>query len=201
MLYLVAQGPEPQQRWRRRLLKGQEVDLGRGNGAWKVDWDSQISRDHARLKLQQGRLHVLQLPESTNPVFFHGEQLEEFLVSAGDHFVIGQTRFRLVSDNVYVTMDLPSPDREQNFDPEKLRRGKYRDAGQRIAVLSQLPDVISRAANETELQIQIVNILLTGIRRATTVGIVRNIESSKDAVAEVLHWDGFLQNAMDLCSS
>ena len=189
MLYLVAQGPEAQQRWRRRLLNGQTVTIGRGQGGWKVDWDSQISRNHVSLTLDQGRMRVVRVPESTNPVFFKGKQLNEFMVSAGDHFVIGQTRFKLLADNVHVTMDLPSPDAERNYNAEKLRRGNYRDAGQKIAVLSQLPDVISRATTEMDLQVQIVNILLTGIRRATTVGIVRNIASSDDAIAEVVHWD------------
>ena len=58
MLYLVAQGPETQQRWRRRLLVGQEVILGRGENVWSADWDSQISRRHASLKITRGRLRV-----------------------------------------------------------------------------------------------------------------------------------------------
>lgn len=190
MLYLVAQGPEAQQRWRRRLLGGQTVTIGRGTGGWKVDWDPQISRQHAILTLDQRRLRVKRIPESTNPLFFRGQQLPEFNLSPGDHFVIGQTRFLLVAENVHVTMDLPSPDAEQNFDAEKLRQGSYRDAGQKIAVLSQLPDVISKASNETDLHVQVVNILLTGIRRATTVGIVRSMPTTEpETTVGVLHWD------------
>ncbi|MGI9516872.1 MAG: hypothetical protein ACR2NP_07510, partial [Pirellulaceae bacterium] len=70
-----------------------------------------------------------------------------------------------MAENVNVTIALPSPDAERKFNPEKLRKVDYRDAGQKIAVLSQLPDVISRAANDTDLHVQIVNILMTGIRR------------------------------------
>jgi adenylate cyclase len=189
MLYLVAQGPQSQQRWRRRLLNGQTVTLGRGLACWNVDWDSQISRNHAQLTLDQRRLHVTRLPAATNPVFFCGRQLDEFLVSAGEHFVIGQTRFQLVADRVHVTMDLPLPDAERNFAAGKLRREQFHDAGQRIAVLSQLPDVISRAATESDLQVQIVNVLLTGIRRATTVGIVRDVAAADQRSVEVIHWD------------
>ncbi len=197
MLYLVAQGPEPEQRWRRRLPGGVPVFLGREATDWQVDWDSQISRHHVELLRQQGRLRIKRLPAATNPVFFRGNKLDEFVISPGDHFVIGQTRFQLVADKVHVTMDLPSPDAEQNFQPEKLRRGSYRDAGQRIAVLSQLPKVISTAANETDLQIQIVNILLTGIRRASTVGIVRHRENPQGTTAEVIHWDQRLVDGGD----
>lgn len=189
MLYLVAQGPETQQRWRRRLLVGQEVILGRGENVWSADWDSQISRRHASLKITRGRLRVERIAGSTNPLFFHGGQVDEFLVSAGDHFVIGQTRFSLVSEDVRVTMDLPSPDAEKNYAPEKLRNVGYRDAEKRIAVLSQLPDVITRSASEIEMQVQVVNILLTGIPRATTVGIVRQGTLQGELVTEVLHWD------------
>ncbi|MGI9519027.1 MAG: adenylate/guanylate cyclase domain-containing protein, partial [Pirellulaceae bacterium] len=71
----------------------------------------------------------------------------------------------------------------------------YRDAGQKIAVLSQLPDVISRAANDTDLHVQIVNILMTGIRRATTVGIVRHVDHDK--ASEVIHWDQRLVTSGD----
>ena len=197
MLYLVAQGPHAQQRWRRRLFAGQTVTIGRATAGWNVEWDSQISRSHAVLTLEHGRLRVSRLPESTNAIFYQGKQLDAFLVAPGDHFVIGQTRFQLVAENVRVTMDLPSPDAERNYDPEKLRRGNFRDAGQKIAVLSQLPDVISRAANDSDLHVKIVNVLLTGIRRATTVGIVRNRNGPSPAAAEVIHWDQRLMIGSD----
>lgn len=189
MLYLVAQGPETQQRWRRRLLVGQNVVLGRGENVWSADWDSQISRRHAHLKVTRGRLRVERITGSTNPLFFRGGQVDDFLVSPGDHFVIGQTRFSLVSENVRVTMDLPSPDAEKNYSPENLRNVGYRDAEKRIAVLSQLPDVITRSTSEIEMQVQVVSILLTGIPRATTVGIVRQDNAQSGYATEVLHWD------------
>lgn len=189
MLYLVAQGPETQQRWRRRLWVGRDFILGRGENVWSVDWDHQVSRRHARLKVTRGRLRVERIEGSTNPLFFHGRQADEFMVSAGEHFVVGQTRFSLVSENVRVTMDLPSPDAEENYTPERLRNLRYRDAEKKIAVLSQLPDVITRSVSETEIQIQVVNILLTGIPRAATVGIVRQSQGPSEPVTEVLHWD------------
>ena len=196
MHYLIAQGPETSQRWRRRLWESRPVTLGRGIGDWKVDWDNQISRDHADLVLEQGRLSVRKIPAATNPVFFQGQQLKHFVLSPGDHFVIGQTRFNLVAENVYVTEDLPSPDAVRKFDPEKLRRGNYRDAGKKIAVLSQLPDVISRATTSTDLLVHVVSILLTGIRRATTVAIVRS-SSTSEAAPEVLHFDQRVMTGCD----
>ncbi|MGI9516873.1 MAG: FHA domain-containing protein [Pirellulaceae bacterium] len=93
MLYLVAQGSESQQRWRRPLLTGQSTTLGRTGAGWNAEWDEQISRVHAELTMDGRRLRVKRCGESTNPVFFRGKELDEFLVSPGEHFVIGGTRF------------------------------------------------------------------------------------------------------------
>ncbi len=201
MLYLVAQGPETQQRWRRRLSESETVHLGRTQVGWRVEWDLQVSRLHALLTNSEGRLRVQRVKDASNPIFFQGNQLDEFFVSPGDHFVIGQTRFQLVKEDVHVTMDLPSPDAERNYRRDNLRRVGYRDAEKKIAVLSQLPDIISRAANDVDLHVQILNVLLTGVRRASTVGIVRHIKDA-DAVndsstAEVVHWDQRLMTGGD----
>ena len=172
MADLVAQGRDSRQRWRRRLPEDQSLVIGRAAGRWTTDWDPQISRKHIEIAWDGQRLGVRQLPESTNPVFFQGRQLAEFFVSPGEHFVIGQTRFSLVSDPVRVTMDLPSPDAQRHFTPDNLRSLEYRDAGQRIAVLAQLPDVISRSRSESDLFINIINVLLSGVRRANAVALL-----------------------------
>ncbi len=192
MADLVAQGPLPQQRWRRELSEEQTVTIGRGTSGWAVDWDPSISRHHIEATFRQGRLRVSQMPGATNPVFFHGKKLTEFLVSPGEHFVIGETKFMLVADRVRVTLDLPLPDAEQTYKSEYLRQIDYRDAGQKIAVLGQLPDVISRSANDADLFVQFVNILMTGIRRANTIALVQvqsNGPVDPESAVQVLHWD------------
>ncbi len=177
------------------------VVIGRGAAGWATGWDGQISRHHAELAWDGHRLRVRRLPTATNPVFFQGNQLPEFLVSPGQHFVIGQTRFSLVSGPVRVTMDLPVPDAQRNYAPDKLRKLDYQDAAQRISVLAQLPDVISRSRSESDLHLNLVNVLLTGIRRANAVAILRMTEpaarpvignpAGTDAAAavDILHWD------------
>ena len=205
MADLIAQGPLAEQRWRRHLETGETHVLGRGQTPWSVPWDSLISRQHAEVVLTGNRLSVKRLEGATNPLFFHGKQLNEFFVSAGEHFVIGETKFILTDDRVMVTVDHPQPDAEQMYDPEYLRGIDYRDAGQKIAVLGQLPELISRAGNDLDLMVHLVTILMTGIRRANTIALIQvdidkfaqahpsgGAESAtplKEAWVEVVHWD------------
>ncbi len=192
MVYLVAQGPLPEQRWRRPIREGQMEIIGRGSAGWGVDWDSMISRQHAEISLIKNRLRVRKIESATNPLFFRGRQLPEFYVSPGEHFVIGETKFILVADRVMVTLDLPLPDAEETFHADYLRQVDYRDAGQKIAVLGQLPELISRSVNDADLYVHFVNLLMTGIRRANTVALVQ-VQTGKlsdpEAAVEVLHWD------------
>ncbi len=195
MADLVVQGLQAHQRWRRALPLDTPVPVGRGSGPWSIDWDPQISRVHLELNWDGQRLRVRRMPLSTNPVFFHGQQLDEFLVSGGEHFVVGATRMTLVTRAVRVSMDLPSPDSQRKFAADKLRKLEYQNVAQRIAVLAQLPDVISRSVSETDLHVNLVNVLLTGIRRASSAAIVRcnspesRAAADNDAGVEVLHWD------------
>ena len=190
MAELIAQGPEAQQRWRRTLPDEEPVILGRGNGAWGVEWDNQISRQHAQLTVESGRLRVDRVLSATNPVFFNGRQLNEFHVSPGEHFVIGKSRFTFVVERPKVTMDFPLPDSQRKFSSGNLRRLEYRDASQRIAFLSQLPDVISRSASEHDLNVNLVNLLLAGIRKANAAAIVQLPDLADDGShVKILHWD------------
>ena len=90
----------------------------------------------------------------------------------GEHFVIGETTFTLVDDQINVSLDLPQPLREQSFSPQYLKRVRYRNADERIEILSRLPEVISGAANDAELFLRMVNMLLAGIPRAGAVALV-----------------------------
>lgn len=206
MADLIAQGREAGQRWRRRLPEETTIQIGRSPGAYGVTWDPLVSRQHVHCRIDGRRLHVTRVEHATNPIFFRGQQLDEFYLDSGDWFVIGQTRVVFVRDPARVTVDHPSPDAQRKFAADKLRKAEYRDAAQRIAVLAQLPDVISRAINDDELMANLVNVLMTGVRRANAVAIARvssdrikPADTESDAPApeesdpaagiEVLHWD------------
>ena len=186
---LVAQGQQEDHRWRRKLPDDELIVLGRAGAKWSTPWDDRISRRHVRLRLTKGRLKVDQLDSATNPVFYHGNALRSFYLSPNEHFVIGSTSFTLSPQQVQVTQDVPAPAAEQSYQREYLRQWKYRDAEQRIAVLSQLPQVISSASNESDLLVQLVNIVLSGIRHASAAAIVAIDDDPESAATRVLHWD------------
>ena len=192
MAELVAQGQRSSDRWRRKVAENQTFILGRTAQGWATPWDSRISRSHVELILRAGKLHVKKIATARNPIFFNGNQQTEFTIKAGEHFVIGETSFSFSDESVEVTMDSPSPMTEQAYQPQFLRQVRYRNADKRIAVLSQLPEIISSAASTNELLGHLVNLLLAGIARASAVAIVTysdtNDEESKGDV-KILHWD------------
>ena len=169
---LVAQGLDGHHRWRRTLAAGKPVVLGRAPVQWTVPWDSQISRQHAQLLWNDSRLQIEQLPSARNLIFYQGKPVERCTLAMGEHFVIGETTFTLVDDQINVSLDLPQPLREQSFSPQYLKRVRYRNADERIEILSRLPEVISGAANDAELFLRMVNMLLAGIPRAGAVALV-----------------------------
>jgi adenylate cyclase len=185
---LIAQGSEPQQRWRRRLRNDERFVLGRESGVWATPWDGHISRQHAVAAWMDGKLDVERLPDARNPIFVEGKEVDHFSVKPGEHFVIGQTTFTLATDEVNFSLELPRPVEEQTFSAQYLQRIRFRNADQRIEVLSRLPDVISGAVNDTELFIRLVNMLLAGIPRASAVALVA-VEDCDQPRVRMLHWD------------
>lgn len=183
---LIAQGSEPQHRWRRKVVSGAPQVIGRGAGPWSTPWDERISRRHVEVEWRDGLLHVTVLPEARNPVFHRGRKSGDFELKPGDHFVIGGTTFTLADERVNVSLDVPMPSNERTFNLEDLRHKPYRQADQRIEVLSRLPDIISGSATDSEMFVRLVNLLLSGVPRAMAAAIVAVEESGG---VTVLHWD------------
>jgi adenylate cyclase len=194
---LVAQGPLPQNRWRRRLMPGARQTIGRAAGSWSAGWDDRISRRHIEVVWDGSRLHVQALPEARNPVFYRGHKSDAFALRAGEHFVIGQTTFSLVEERAEVARNLPQPAGERTFTLAELRSAPFRRADEQIEVLSRLPEMISGSASDQELCVRLVNLLLSGIARATAAAVIEvaaesESNSGKPAATgpiAVLHWD------------
>ncbi len=184
---LIAEEKQGGQRWRRRVPGDVSFVVGRVAGAWSVPWDSRVSRKHARLTYQQGRLLVERLPEAKNPIFFQGLELPRFFVSPGQFFVIGQTSFTLMESTALATQEAPRPLQQRNFTFQFLEQIHYQNAQERMAALSQLPQLVTDAANETQLFDSLTRVLLNGVTRAQTVAIV-NVWT-KELRVEVVHWD------------
>jgi len=187
---LIAQGPQLQHRWRRTLAGEGTILLGRDAGAWSTPWDEQISRRHAELRWHGDRLEVRALPTARNPIFWLGRSVPHCFLLPGDHVVIGQTTFTLTDERACPSLDLPQPATEQTFRPEQLAQLRFRDADQRIDVLSRLPEIIAGAADDAELYVRLVSLLLGGIPTADAVALVRDVPGgTASSEMEVLHWD------------
>jgi adenylate cyclase len=186
---LIAQGSQPQHRWRRKLPAGVTHTIGRAAGPWSTPWDERISRRHIDVCWLDGRLIVKTVGDARNPVFFRGRRSESFDARPGDHFVIGGTTFTLTDERAQASLDMPVPVDQRTFSLDELRHQPYRRAAERIEVLSRLPDIISGSSSDSEMFVRLVNLLLSGIGRATAAAVVNVSATSETAPIEVLHWD------------
>ncbi len=210
---LIAQGPRPQDRWRRPLPEiGVVATLGRTSEPWTVGWDDRISRRHATIRWNGVKLEVIKIAESRNAIFYRGQQRDQFAAAVGEHFVIGQTTFTLLDQQVEFSVQAVPVFAEQTFSAHLLRQTKYRDADRRIEVLGKLPEIIAGSNSDEELCARIVNVLLLGIGQASFVAILRVSQNPSPSLAnfdsvaeretkqvlgsdsatsnvEVLHWD------------
>jgi adenylate cyclase len=193
---LIAQGPQPENRWRRNLQPGMRQIIGRQAGAWSTPWDDRISRLHVEIVYAGGRLQVTALESARNPIFFRGAKTENFNLGPGDHFVIGATTFTFVDQRIQVSLDVPHPSLERTFSVDELRRQPFREPDRRLDVLSRLPDVISGSGTDQELFVRLVNLLLSSIDRATAAAVVAvggkqsgGSQTPEVKIVEVLHWD------------
>ncbi len=186
MADLIAQGADFSERWRRNLPIDLPLVIGRQSGIWSTPWDDHISRHHVRVTWNGAGLAVERIPTARNPVFIQGRMEDVFTVIPGEHFVIGSTTFTLSSERMEVTLDAPRPNREQIFNAAELQRLAFRNAQQRIDLLSRLPEIIKNAASESELFARLVNLLLAGVPQADAAALVA--ADSADNV-RVLHWD------------
>lgn len=184
---LIAEGPDPRQRWRMDLVSGEPEILGRDVAAdLPVPWDPLVSRRHATLLFEGGRLQVRRLSPAINPLYFAGQAVESCELHLGEHFVIGGTRFVFSDTGSALVPPSAQPVEEVSFNRQSLELVQYRDPDRRIEVLSHLPDVIWGARTDDELYLRLANLLLAGISSAEAVAIV---SVAPDQTVQILHGD------------
>lgn len=186
---LIAQGVAPEHRWRRKLVSGQPCVLGREAGFWSASWDKRISRQHVEICWDGERLEVCRLSAARNPVFFGGGERDRFTIVPGEHFVIGETTFTLAEEGIRISVELPQPALEQTFSVEQLKQLRFRNADQRIDVLSGIPEIISGAASDEELWVRLTNVLLCGIPNGIAAALVAVEGEGPTSTVRVLYWD------------
>lgn len=196
MAELIAQGPKPGERWRRKLPANQAVVVGRDAGEWSVPWETFLSRRQAELTWHNGVLSVKRLDGAANPMFFGGEETTRFEMSGGAHFVIGGTTFLLLDAQSETIASDDLPLQERTISVPELERIPFQDAHHQIGVLSRLPEVISGAASDSDLFVRLVNMLLAGMRHAEGVALVE-ATGTDNAPVHVLQVDSRLQGATE----
>lgn len=80
------------------LAEGCRLTIGRSAQAGlRISEDQEISRLHAEILLDQGRLTVRRKPEATNPIYRQGRSVEEFTLGPGESFMLGRTKLTFLS--------------------------------------------------------------------------------------------------------
>ena len=164
---------------------GDIISIGRSSGAWSVPWDEHISRQHIEVRWDHVALHVEALPGTSNPVFYQGSEAQTFSVRPGEHFVIGQTTFTLTEESVTVAIHVRPPVTERTFSHEYLRHLRFRDPGDRLEIISKLPERIAITLEFQGHVSQAVNIVREGtVNRGTNkhqqLGIRRGLRNAVD---------------------
>ncbi len=182
---LIAQGPRPQDRWRRSIPVGKASEpfvIGRASHGWAIPWDDRVSRRHAEIHWNGKTLKVSRVLDARNPVFYRGVKRDEFELSVGEHFVIGQTTFSIVDQRVKVlgSADDQPAMTEHTFAASHLRQSRFKDADERIEVLSRLPDIIQGSSTDEELFRRMVNLLLQGIATASFIAVIADPTQNQD---------------------
>lgn len=187
MLELITYGTQSQHSTRFALQPGQELVLGRSPDAdISISWDDRISRKHALLKVQPKQLSVSRFSNTENQIFLGGVAFDDFQLEPGSTFVIGSTTFQLLDSASSFSSPRDSPLEEVTFKPNELVKVRYRDPDQRIDVLAHLPELILDARNDADLFHRLVTMLLSGVKHADAVAVVRLNDEDR---VEVPFWE------------
>lgn len=204
MAELIAHRQKSSQESRTILPEGQVIRLGRrptvdqGMLGFPVAWDQLISRNHADLVYQNGRLEIRRLPEARNAIYKDElEQEYRFSVVPGEEFRIGATIFRFEAPEVIMDPEPPDPPEEIDhtsvdekiYTVEELRETEFGNAEDRMEVFSKLPNLIAKSRNDAEFASQLVALLLTTIPLGQAAAVIRCRDTSElkfDLVRSVL---------------
>jgi adenylate cyclase len=170
MAVLTALGAEVHQRWQKPIVEGQVIRLGRApRHGWKVPWDPTISREHAELSWQNGKLRIDRLQTARCPVIVEGTNGDSFLLAVGDTFRIGQTNF-LISDAI---QESESAVREIALDDNLPKPDSSADAARRLDLVRRIPGIIAATRTDDEFARQLLVLLLEALPRADAVATAR----------------------------
>jgi adenylate cyclase len=158
-----------------------------------------MSRLHVSLRLASPKLEVRRNPKAKNPVLYKGVNADEFLMNAGEYFVIGETKFKLDGAGMGAAVpamaktpialapgeQAPSYQFTVNVDELRMRGG----AGDRMRLLDlmELPDVL-RSRPRSDFFVYACG-LLRMAAAAKWVRVLRMNEGELEVLAEDATFD------------
>ncbi|MCG8448030.1 MAG: adenylate/guanylate cyclase domain-containing protein [Pirellulales bacterium] len=190
MANLLATGIDNQQHWRRELVAGEVVRLGRApRQGWAVPWDLSISREHADLELVEQGLRVRVLPTARNPIVYRHSKPEEFILYPGEEFQIGRTTFRYAemesvefSNTTYV---------EHTYTNSEMRAVKFKNPELCLEALCDTLRLISDSTTDEQFANRLVELILKALPNVSVVAIIQ-FDASADYDAtqpKLMRWD------------
>jgi adenylate cyclase len=179
MPQLIATGLTEEGKFEQELTKGQVVRIGRkpANG-WAVGWDKQISREHFDVEWDGTALKVTCLEAARNPIVVGDAPVRSAVIASGSKFVIGQTEFTCVGDVVEEAAEPEAPQAsgdvdEHAFKRDDLKNFEFRDAGQQMELLSELPAILDESRTDADFAARLVELLMQGIPASDAVAVVQ----------------------------
>lgn len=188
------------------LRPGKSSVIGRSADAdWAVSGDPHLSRRHVEISVEGKGVRVRRLSAAKNPVFYRGEEKDEFSLAPGEQFVIGETRFFLLQE----TASAPAAAEEASdavpdvqyapTDSELYSMGRGSER-MRLHDLLELPDILrTKEPNEFFLHIATVLRMSTSARWAVILredGSIVARDSAQDRQAEIKASRSLLKEAL-----
>jgi len=183
MVELIARDTINAHRWRRRLVPGQSILVGRKTATFPVYWDKQVSSNHAQVQWDGEQLVVRKVDQATNPIFFQTRPETQFTLKPGQHFVIGHTEFTLVANVPGNSPDHASPHHELTLLPEEIRKSPFVSEQGKLELLTELVAKLTQSSNHEQLAGIALQYLLKGIPQASQVLLLEQVGESFETVA------------------
>lgn len=179
MPQLVAKGLAQDGEFEQEMTQGQLVRIGRKPAdGWAVGWDKQISREHFDVEWDGTALKVACLEAARNPIVVGADPVRSAIIVPGSKFVVGQTEFTFVGDLIEDATESEAPQASGDVDEHAFKRAdlknfEFRDAGQQIELLSELPAILDESRTDADFAAQLVELLMHGIQASDAVAVVQ----------------------------
>ena len=184
MIYLIANGSKPGEKIEWHIPESKTMLLGRSaENDCAVPWDSTISRVHAEFQLKENQLKIRCFPSVRNQIFVDDQYHSEMVLSVGDNFQIGATKFYSVDSTINpgILQILDNLDTE----PGVLTEFSLRSTDIRVETISKSVPTLWLSDDKDDLAKNTVGILKDVMQHADVVAVIESPDGNKWGVT---HW-------------